>query len=124
MRALIGLLIGAMMAAAAGCATAPPPPAPSVDVSGNWIGTWAAFEGTGGSGDLRGSFAQSGATLYGNFEIITGSTVNRTFVSGTVAGNQVELTAPATGILTVTGNEMSGVVQGLVHSRVMLRKQP
>ena len=120
MRTLAGLVMGAVMVAAAACATAPP--APSVNVSGNWAGTWWAYEGSGGSGDLRGIFQQDGATLYGQFEV-TGPVVNRTFISGIVAGNEVRLTGPSQGTLVVSGNEMSGVVHGLVPARVTLRRQ-
>jgi hypothetical protein len=128
MRALLGLLIGAMLLAASSCATTPPPPPPpSVDVSGTWVGTWTAFEGAGGSGELRGIFRQDGATLYGNFEVRNPSLsppINRTYVSGMVAGNEVKLFAPAEGTLVVNGNEMTGVVQAIVQGRLQLRRIP
>ena len=123
MRALIGVLVGGVMVAVSACATVPPPPPPSVDVSGTWVGTWAAFEGTGGRGDLKGIFRQDGATLYGNFEV-SNPTVNRTYVSGMVTGNEVQLFAPSKGSLVVIGDEMTGTVQGIMTFQVKLRRQP
>ena len=123
MRTVLGLLIGGVMVAVSACATVPPPPPPSVDVSGTWAGTWWAFEGSGGSGDMKGIFRQDGATLYGNFEI-SRPTVNSTYVSGTVTGNEVRLFAPSQGTLVVSGDEMTGTVQGIVSARVTLRRQP
>ena len=122
MRAFAGLLIGAMMVAASACATVPPTP-PSVNVTGNWVGTWWTYDGAGGSGTVNGNFQQDGATLLGNFEV-TGPVVNRTLVSGTVVGNEVRLSAPSPGTLVVAGNEMSGVVYGLSPTKVTLRRQP
>ena len=126
MRALLGLLIGGVMVAVSACATAPPPPPPSVDVSGTWVGKWSAFEGTGGSGDLKGIFRQDGATLYGNFEVSPADnpTINRTYVSGMVAGNEIKLFAPSAGSLVVNGDEMTGTVQGIVKGEIKLHRQP
>jgi hypothetical protein len=42
---------------------------------------------------------------------------------GTVSGNQILLSQPSLGTLTVTGNEISGVVRGLDDARVTLQKQ-
>lgn len=123
MRALIGVLIGGLMVAVSACATTPPPPPPSVDVSGTWVGSWSAFEGAGGTGDLKGIFRQDGATLYGNFEV-SNPTVSRTYVSGMVTGNEVRLFAPSQGSLVVIGDEMTGTIQGIVSTQVKLRRQP
>ena len=123
MRALIGVLIAGLMVAVSACATTPPPPPPSVDVSGTWVGSWLAFEGAGGRGDLKGVFRQDGATLYGNFEV-SNPTTNRTYVSGMVTGNEVRLFAPSQGSLVVIGDEMTGTIQGIVSTQVRLRRQP
>jgi hypothetical protein len=126
MRAFSGVLIGVVMAAISACASAPPPAPPSVDVSGTWEGTWTAFAGTGGAGEVRGVFRQDGATLYGNFELRNQNnpSINRTYVSGMVSGNEIKLFAPNEGALVVAGDEMSGSVQGIVRAQVKLRKQP
>ena len=123
MRALLGVLVLGVLVVVSACAPVPPPPPPSVDVSGTWAGTWSAFEGKGGSGELRGIFRQDGATVYGNFEI-SSPTVNRTYVSGMVSGNEVKLFAPSEGRLIVNGDEMTGTVQSIVTGTVVLRRQP
>ncbi len=126
MRTRFLLIIGAMSLGFA-CAAPPPPTQPSVDVSGTWVGTWAAFQGSGGAGQMRGVFRQDGATVYGNFEINNPGAdppVSRTYVNGRVFGNQVHLYAPSEGILVVEGDEMTGDVQTIVSATIKLRKQP
>lgn len=114
--------LGAMMLATTACSTAPLAP-PAVDVSGNWVGTWQYDNVQMGSGDLRGTFQQSGQTLTGNFNV-TGPVVNRVAqLNGAVAGNEIILTTPASGRLTVSGNEITGVINGLNPARVTMRKQ-
>ena len=44
-------------------------------------------------------------------------------VIGAVSGNDIVLTLPATGRLTITGNQMTGYINGLSPARVTLRKQ-
>jgi hypothetical protein len=126
MRSSIGLLLGAIMAVTAACASAPPPsppPPPSVNVSGNWAGTWWAYDGSGGSGVVLGTFLQDGAVVRGQFEV-RGPTVNTTYVEGRVVANEIRLSIPSAGTLVVIGEEMNGVVSGSVAFRVTLRKQP
>ena len=90
------------MAAVAGCASTPAA-APAVDVSGPWSGSWSYETASLGNGDLRGTFQQQGDKLSGRFEV-TGPVVNRTAtVVGTVSGNEVKLSQPASGTLTVSG---------------------
>jgi len=118
----LGLLLGSVLITAAACATGPAA-SPSVDVTGQWAGTWA-YETPGlGSGDIRGSFKQDGAKVSGTFNV-TGPVANRVaIINGTVAGNEVKLSTPASGYLTVKGNEMNGLINGLNAAKVTLRKQ-
>jgi len=96
---------------------------PSVNVTGNWVGTWQYENIQSGSGDLRGSFQQDGSKLSGNFSV-TGPVLNRTAnVEGVVSGNDILLSMPARGNLTVKGNEMTGTIIGLTPATVTLRKQ-
>ena len=120
------LLIAGVMMLGFACATAPPPPPPSVDVSGTWEGNWEAFERSAGGGGIRGVFRQDGATVYGNFEIQNQgpNPISRTYVSGVVRANEIQLLAPTEGLLVVDGNEMSGTIQGIMAARVKLRRQP
>jgi hypothetical protein len=120
------LLMAGVMTLGFACATPPPPPSPSVDVSGTWVGTWEAFERSAGGGGIRGVFRQDGATLYGNFEIQNQgpNPISRTYVSGVVRANQVQLLAPNEGLLVVEGDEMSGTVKAITAARIRLRRQP
>jgi hypothetical protein len=122
MRVLLGLLTAGVMVALSACATRPAPPAPSVDVSGTWVGKWSAFQGTGGSGDLKGTFLQDWATVHGEF-LISNPRVNRTYVSGMVLGNEIKLFAPEEGSLVVNGDEMTGTIQGIVRGQIYLRRE-
>jgi hypothetical protein len=108
--------------ALAGCATASTV-APSVDVTGTWVGKWQYEYVQQGSGDIRGTFQQNGDKLTGQFNV-TGPVMNHTAnVTGAVSGNEVILTLPATARLSVSGNQMSGTVNGLVPARVTLTRQ-
>ena len=120
------LLIAGVMMLGLACAAPPPPPPPGVDVSGSWVGRWEAFERSAGGGGIRGEFRQDGATVYGNFEIQTQgpNPISRTYVSGVVRANQIQLLAPNEGLLVVDGNEMSGTIRGIMAARVKLRRQP
>ena len=121
------LLIAGVTMLGFACATAPPPPPPpTVDVSGAWEGNWEASERSAGGGGIRGVFRQDGATVYGNFEIQTQGPdpISRTYVSGVVRANQIQLLAPNEGLLVVDGDEMSGSIQGIMAARVKLRRQP
>jgi hypothetical protein len=104
------------------CATGPAA-APSVNVTGQWVGSWSYENASLGTGDIRGSFQQDGAKVSGNFDI-TGPVVNHVaIVSGTIAGNEIKLSMPASGYLTVSGDQMTGTVNGLNVAKLTLRKQ-
>ena len=116
------LVAGVMLATAAACSTTPLAP-PSVDVTGNWVGTWQYDNVQMGSGDLRGSFQQSGQSLTGHFNV-TGPVINHVAnLTGAVTGNEIMLTTPASGRLTVSGNQITGTINGLNVAKVTLRKQ-
>lgn len=122
MRTALGLLLGSVLIAAAACATGPAAP-PSVNVTGQWVGKWA-YETPGlGSGDIRGSFRQDGAKVSGNFNVTGPVQTHVATVTGTVSGNEIKLSMPASGYLTVTGSEMTGLINGLNVAKVTLRKQ-
>ena len=123
MRSLLAIVLAGAVIVASGCASTPAAP-PSVDVTGKWSGTWAYENVTNGSGVIIGTFKQDGANLAGNFEV-TGPVINRAAnnVVGSVSGNEIRLSLPSTGTLTVNGNEMTGWINGLNAAKVTLRKQ-
>lgn len=123
MRALLGLLFGAVLMAVTACATGPTAP-PSVNVTGQWAGTWAYENTTLGTGNIQGTFQQDGANVTGNFTVSGPNVINRVAsVTGTISGNEIKLSMPASGYLTVTGNQMTGSVNGLNVAKLTLRKQ-
>jgi hypothetical protein len=122
MRTALGALLVTAVIALSACATTPAA-APGVDVSGPWSGTWSYENPSLGSGDLRGTFQQQGEKLSGRFDV-TGPVVNRVAnLVGFVSGNEVRLSQPASGTMTVSGSEMTGWINGLNPAKVTLRRQ-
>jgi len=118
-RAVVGALLATLLV---GCSTASLKPA-TVDVTGNWAGTWQYDNVQMGSGELRGTFQQSGQKISGNFNV-TGPVVNRVAnLTGAVSGDEIILTTPASGRLAVSGNQISGTINGLNVAKVTLRRQ-
>src|SRR5215813_12013171 len=109
----IGVIVGLVTLMTAACATTPSAP-PGVNVSGKWAGTWAYQPSTIGAGTLSGTFQQdSDGKLSGNFLIVGGGNAVRNpaaTIIGFVSGNQVTISQPSSGTLTVNpaGTEMSG----------------
>jgi hypothetical protein len=120
MKIVFGLLV--VMLAVSGCATMSLAP-PTTNVTGNWVGTWQYANVQLGSGDVRGAFQQDGANLSGNFDV-TGPVINPVAnISGAVSGNEIILSLPATGRLTVNGDQITGTINGLNAAKLTLRKQ-
>jgi hypothetical protein len=119
------LLIGALALMLSGCtaigsSTAPP----SVDVSGKWAGTWAFRNPTMGSGDVFMNLKQSGADASGDLMVTGPTTAEPTYFEGTVSGSSVVLKLPyLSGTLDVSGDEMKGVINGIMPGNVSLRRQ-
>jgi len=118
------LLIGALALMLFGCAalggsTAPP----SVDVSGKWAGTWS-FHKAMGSGDVFMNLRQSGADASGDLRVTGPTPAEPTYFEGTVTGSSVILRVPyLSGTLDVSGDEMKGVINGIMPANVSLRRQ-
>jgi hypothetical protein len=123
MRTILGLLLVSVMIAVAGCASSGPAAPPSVDVTGTWVGTWAYENVSIGQGQVRADLKQSGSVVSGTWEV-TGPVVNKTAnVTGQVSGNTVRVEMPASGYMTVNGNQMTGKINGMNVANVTLRKQ-
>jgi len=120
------VLIGALALMQFGCAavggsTAPP----SVDVSGKWAGTWTFRNPTMGSGDVFMNLKQSGAEASGDLMVTGPTAAEPTYFEGTVSGSSVTLKVPyLSGTLDVSGDEMKGVINGIMPANVSLRRQP
>lgn len=127
MRTTLGLLLGAIVIIASACVSSTPAVPPSVNVTGSWEGDWSFQNMTLGAGTLSGTFKQDGSKLSGNFLIVGGGGAVRfpaATVIGFVSGNQVILSQPSSGTLTVSGNTMTGTVNGLDPATITLHKKP
>ncbi len=119
------LLIGALAVMLSGCAaiggsTAPP----RVDVSGKWAGTRSFHNPTMGYGDVFMNLEQSGADASGDLMVTGPTTAEPTYFEGTVSGSSVILKLPyLSGTLDVSGDEMKGVIYGIMPANVSLRRQ-
>jgi hypothetical protein len=110
------------MVLVAACATTPAAP-PGFNVTGTWTGTWSYADPTVGSGDVRAILEQEGDQVSGRFEV-SGSSVNHTNkMYGSVFGNEIRLLMPATGTLTVRGDQITGTINGLNVAHLTLKKQ-
>jgi hypothetical protein len=107
-----------------GCATGPGGPA-LVDVSGRWLGTWE-FESssTPGGGSVTADLKQVGSVVTGSLEV-TGPTSGRPITAnGIVYGRDYHLKgATLSGILSIDGDRMTGIVHGLFPVRVSLTRR-
>jgi hypothetical protein len=119
----MGLLLLTAMIGATACASSGPAAPPSVDVTGTWVGTWAYENVSIGQGQVRANLKQSGSVVSGTWEV-TGPVVNNTAnVTGQVSGNTIRVEMPASGYMTVNGNQMTGKINGINVANVTLRKQ-
>ena len=76
-----------------------------------------------GGGQVVMDLTQTGAEVTGRVQV-TGPSVNRpTTMQGNVSGNRLNLQGRIPGSLTVTGDQMSGVVFGVIEANVTLERQ-
>ena len=127
MRLVAKLLAGVLVLAIAGCATPPPAPTmapPTVDVRGKWVGRWSFENPAAGGGEVMLELAQTGADVSGNATVTDRTGPRSTYFEGVVTGNTLILKPPyASGTLEVNGDEMNGLVQGIMPAPVTLRRQ-
>ena len=126
MRTVLGVLLATVMIVGFGGAAmaqmaANASPA-SVDVTGPWAGTYVYQNQSLGAGTVTGTFQQDGQKLSGNLTL-TGVGSRDYAVVGFVSGNEIKLSQPAFGTLTVNGNEMNGIIDGWDNAKITLRKQ-
>jgi len=66
MKTLERLTIGVVALVTASCASAPPMQAPTVNVTGDWVGAWACDDPTKGNGLVVMKLTQSGGRTMGS----------------------------------------------------------
>jgi len=119
------LLVGAAVLMIAGCASGSgaPTAAPSVNLTGKWAGSWQFTPVQAGSGQVTMDLTQTGSDVNGNV-LVTGPAVNQpTTVQGTVSGNEFRLSGRISGTFMVTGDQMSGNVNGMLPATATLTRQ-
>jgi len=99
---------------AEGCASGPSPSTPpTVDVTGNWVGTWTPTNPSLGAGSIQMTLQQTGSQFTGTMFMtgIFGGMVNG-FTQGIVFGDRMRVMRPPSfvGDLLVQGNTMSGMI--------------
>jgi len=126
MKAFSRVAISLAVLAAAGCAggVGPTTSAPTVDISGQWAGTWVATNPALGSGSIEMTLKQSGSQYSGTL-LITGTLTDPSGpTEGVVSGNEVRILRPSslTGSLKVQGDTMTGTLQGVLAANVNLKR--
>ena len=109
MNLLRGLTIGTLALAAVGCASSPPSK-PTVNVTGNWIGTLTCPEVSKGSSIVVMKLNQTGTKVVGDVQVTGSARLTNSNAEATVDGDQVVLSGirDIRGSFTVTGDTMSG----------------
>jgi hypothetical protein len=123
----MGMLIGAMMlVGAAACSTAPSATSgapPAANVTGRWTGTYVFEPSSAGNGNLIVEMTQSGSAVKGTLDIQGPHRTRAYVLNGTMSGNDIQIIGPdITGWMKVSGNEMTGLINGVLPTRVTLRK--
>ena len=128
MRRVRGLAAVALTLLVAGCASggsgspmmgAPP----TVNVTGRWLGNWMFEPVSMGGGQVVMDLNQVGADVTGNLTV-TGPSINRpSTIQATVSGNDMILRGRISGRLTVTGDQMSGQVDGVLPATLTAQRQ-
>ena len=117
MKVLKNMTMGVLVLATASCASsAPPLQTPTVNVTGDWVGTWTCDFMREGSGVVVLSLTQSGSRVTGPL-LVTNSTFNQvtTMPEGVVSGDTVLTQSPPntmggslSGTFKVSGDKMTG----------------
>jgi hypothetical protein len=119
-------LVGAgLMVAIGGCAGAGTPEAPpTVNVTGKWAGTWSYRNPSMGGGQVIMDLKQDGAKVTGPMTVSGPTSSEPTNFQGRVTGDSIVLEAAhGSGTLTVKGDEMTGMVYGIMPATVSLKRQ-
>jgi len=98
MKALSGIVIGLVMLGMGGCASGvgPPAAAPTVDITGKWVGSWVATNPALGSGAIEMTLTQTGQQYTGTL-LVTGAPTDPSGpTAGIVSGNECGFSDPAT----------------------------
>ncbi|HEV2057478.1 MAG TPA: hypothetical protein VGV06_20265 [Methylomirabilota bacterium] len=122
MNVMRSLLIG-LLVLMSGCASAPPA-APTVNVTGTWVGTWESTNRPLG-GQVQMVLEQKDADVTGRINLVTPARNVIGPVGGSVSGDEYRLTVPSgmiSGYLTVKDDAMTGIVNSATPLRFNLMR--
>ena len=123
MRRVWPLVLVVAVLASAGCAGNTFMAPPAVNVTGKWVGNWMFDPVSLGGGQIVMDLKQVGAEVTGTV-LVTGPSVNRpTTIQAIVTGNEMKLQGRIPGTLTVTADQISGTVDGVVPATVSAQRQ-
>jgi hypothetical protein len=117
------LLLATALVITAGCASSTPSAPPSVDVTGNWAGTWVYEASSAGSGTAQLSLTQKGSAVTGQLNIQGGRATSGP-VTGTVSGNVLSLQhSQVTASGVVNGDQITGTGNGVLAGKFTLNRR-
>ena len=134
MNVLKSITMGLLVLATASCASTPPPlQAPTVNVTGDWVGTWTCDFTREGNGVIVLGLTQSGSRVTGPV-LVTNSTFNQvsSMPEGVVSGDTVLTESQSnpmggnfSGAFKVSGDKMAGPFKtDVCRGKVDLSRQP
>ena len=121
---IAGVVLGAAACASSETSSMSGAP-PASNVTGRWAGTWVFEPSSAGNGEISMNITQDGKQVKGTIETMSGPHRGRAgFWNGIMSGNDIQVTGPdATGWLKVSGNDMTGQINGILPGRLTLKKQ-
>jgi hypothetical protein len=134
MKRLERTMMGLLVLATVSCASAPPPlQPPTVNVTGDWVGTWTCDFTREGNGVIVLGLTQSGSRVTGPL-LVTNSTFNQvtSMPEGVVSGDTVLALSPSndmggtfSGNFKVSGDKMTGPFKtDICRGKVDLARDP
>jgi hypothetical protein len=97
---------------------------PATNVTGTWSGTYVFEPSSAGNGLATVVLTQDGSNVKGNMNIQGPHRFAPAVINGVMSGNDIKVTGPdLTGWMKVNGNQMTGLINGILPARVTLTKQ-
>jgi len=122
---LLRLMIATLTLATVGCASAPPAK-PTVNVTGNWIGSFVCNDPSLGSGIVVMKLNQDGSRVVGDVAVAGSARLTNAAAEASIQGDQLVLIGNrASGSFTVSGDNMSGAFQdALCGGKLTMNREP
>jgi hypothetical protein len=118
-----GVALGAAACASSGPSSMSGAP-PASNVTGTWSGTYVFEPSSAGNGLATVVLTQDGSNVKGKMNIQGPHRFAPAVINGVMSGNDIKVTGPdLTGWMKVNGNQMTGLINGILPARVTLTKQ-